>query len=193
MSERPQIVIIGGPNGAGKSTIAGKLVPELLGLAEFVNADAIASGLAAFAPERVAFAAGRVMISRLNELAAMRADFAFETTMASRTFVPWLKGLHESGYQIHAVFVWVRSVSLARTRVRNRAAAGGHSIPPDVIERRYRRGIANFIHEYSMIADHWRVYDNSSKDPHLVASSSRGQVHVSSQAAWKKLQQQATS
>src|ERR1041385_7120822 len=86
----PMVVIIGGPNGAGKTTISRAVLADTLAITEFVNADAIAAGLSGFAPEHAALAAGRVMLERLRELARARADFAFETTMASRTFAPWL-------------------------------------------------------------------------------------------------------
>ena len=84
----PSIIVIGGPNGAGKSTTAPALLKGVLGVTEFVNADAIAQGLSAFEPEKVALTAGKIMLTRLKELAAQRQNFAFETTLASRTFAP---------------------------------------------------------------------------------------------------------
>lgn len=114
MSRSPQLILLGGPNGAGKSTAARGILRDLLKLGEFVNADTIATGLAGFAPQRAAFAAGRLMLARLRQLAAARADFAFETTMASRTFAPWLRELRSSGYEINMVFMWIRSPELAR-------------------------------------------------------------------------------
>jgi predicted ABC-type ATPase len=87
----PDIFVIAGPNGAGKSTTARELLPVFVGCVEFVNADEIARGLSAFRPQTVALAAGRAMLNRLNELARQRIDFAFETTLASRSFAPWLK------------------------------------------------------------------------------------------------------
>ncbi len=54
-SQPPKLVILAGPNEAGKSTAAGKLLPDVLHVGEFVNADTIAQGLSAFAPQRVAF------------------------------------------------------------------------------------------------------------------------------------------
>ena len=87
MSENnPHVIVIAGPNGAGKSTTAPMLLKGTLGVTEFVNADVIAQGLSAFQPERAAFHAGRVMLERLHYLAKERVDFAFETTLASRSF-----------------------------------------------------------------------------------------------------------
>ena len=90
---RPLLVIVAGPNGAGKSTTAPYLLRDALAVTEFVNADGIAAGLSVFYPERVAMTAGRVMLQRLRALAADRQDFAFETTLASRSFAPWLAEL----------------------------------------------------------------------------------------------------
>ena len=89
----PLVVVIGGPNGAGKTTTAPRLLQQALEVSEFVNADVIALGLSAFRPESAALAADRAMLARLMVLAEVRADFAFETTLASRSFAPWLRRL----------------------------------------------------------------------------------------------------
>jgi predicted ABC-type ATPase len=87
-TRRPLIVVVAGPNGAGKSTAARQLLQGALAVQEFVNADTIAAGLSSFRPRSAAMAAGRVMLERIHSLAASRIDFAFETTLASRTFAP---------------------------------------------------------------------------------------------------------
>jgi predicted ABC-type ATPase len=89
----PDVIVIAGPNGAGKSTLAPALLRDTFGILEYVNADTIAEGLSAFAPQDASFDAGRVMLGRLRELAAARKDFAFETTLASRIYAGWLKEL----------------------------------------------------------------------------------------------------
>lgn|GEM_PF-291775 len=173
----PNLVVIAGPNGAGKSTAA----PRLLGrfrVGEFVNADEIARGLSAFSPESVAVEAGRIMLERVRALAAAGADFAFETTLASRSFAPWIARLRRhAGYRFHLAFLWVPAPEHSIARVSRRVAAGGHSIPEDVIRRRYRRGIANFVHLYAPIADTWEVYDNSSR-MRLVARRNASGIEV---------------
>src|ERR1700675_4486503 len=100
----PSIVVVAGPNGAGKSTLAPFLLRDALAVSEFVNADRIAQGLSAFAPESVAIRAGRMMLNRLDELARRRATFAFETTLASRSFAPWLRVRRSEGYDVFVVF-----------------------------------------------------------------------------------------
>lgn len=56
------VIVIAGPNGAGKSTLAPALLRDTFGILEYVNADTIAEGLSAFAPEDASFDAGRVKL-----------------------------------------------------------------------------------------------------------------------------------
>jgi predicted ABC-type ATPase len=102
-TQQPRVIVVGGPNGAGKTTCATTLLPADLDIRQFVNADTIASGVSAFAPETVAIQSGRVMLARLAELARQREDFAFETTLASRTFAPFLRRLQRGGYHVRLV------------------------------------------------------------------------------------------
>ena len=134
---RPSVVILAGPNGAGKSTTAPLLLQGALGVTEFVNADAIARGLSGFNPEGAAIAAGRVMLARLHELARQRVAFAFETTLASRSFAPWLKELTVSGYTVHLVFLWLPSLDLALLRQFGAAATPGRRAPGNT----HRKGL----------------------------------------------------
>jgi predicted ABC-type ATPase len=160
---RPLVVVIGGPNGAGKSTSAARVLRGTLSVTQFVNADVIARGLSAFEPERVALTAGKIMLERLRELATARADFAFETTLASRTFAPWIRELTAAGYAFHLFYFWLPSPQMAIARVAGRVRTGGHHVPPETVERRYFGGIRNFFELYEPLATGWRVYNNSDK------------------------------
>src|SRR6267142_6557662 len=160
----PQIIVIAGPNGAGKTSLAPFLLRDRYSRFPFVNADAIASGLSAFKPESVAIEAGRVMLGRLHELSEKRDSFAFETTLAARSYAPWLRRLCQKGYEVHLLFVWLRSVDLAIERVAGRVRRGGHAIPPQEVRRRYERGIRNLFDLYIPLAETWAIYDNSEQD-----------------------------
>ncbi|MBI3604548.1 MAG: zeta toxin family protein [Nitrospirae bacterium] len=182
----PHVIVIGGPNGAGKSTTAPAILQGTLGVTEFVNADTIAVGLSGFNPEKIAFHAGRVMLERLNQLASSRENFAFETTMASKTFVPWLKKLKRSGYSIHLVFLWLPSPESAIARVAERVRLGGHNVPEEIIRRRYRSGLINFFTLYQPISNTWRFYDNSSPGlPRLLSSGEYNRITmVTNSSLW---------
>jgi predicted ABC-type ATPase len=183
--ERPMAIVLGGVNGAGKSTSARALLAEQLSVTTFVNADEIARGLNAFAPESVAFAAGRVMLQRLEELAADRADFAFETTLAGRTYLPFLRDLTDGRYFIELHYFWLRSAELAIERVGNRVRRGGHGIPETTIRQRYERSVRNFRTIYRGAFKAWYLYDNSGSVPDLMAAGEGLKAHeVEERSAW---------
>jgi predicted ABC-type ATPase len=190
---RPSLVVIAGPNGAGKSTLAPKLLQETLAVTEFVNADVIARGLSAFAPEQVAMAAGRLMLSRLRELAGQRVSFAFESTLASRSFAPLIRQLLHAGYQFHLVCLWLPSAALAVQRVASRVRMGGHAVPADVVRRRYHAGLHNFFQMYLPLATTWRMYDSSRGPmPELIAVGSEATTVVYDEALWARARREAT-
>jgi predicted ABC-type ATPase len=173
MPPPPVVVVIGGPNGAGKTTVSRDVLAGARGNTNLVNADAIAAGLSGFEPDRAAFAAGRVMLQRLRELSAARVSLAFETTLSSRSFAPWLRGLSRSGYRIDIVYVWLRTPALAVRRVRARVKEGGHGLSEEVIRRRYHRSARNLFNLYLPLATTWRLYDNSAREARLIAHGRR--------------------
>ena len=170
----PHVIVMAGPNGAGKSTTAPAILQGALGVTEFVNADTIAAGLSAFNPEKAAFQAGRVMLERLRQLAADQEDFAFETTLASKTFAPWIKHLKTNDYSFHLFFLWLPSPEFAIARVAERVRLGGHHVPDGTVLRRYHAGIKNFFNHYKPLADTWHMFENSSGSiPQLIACHDR--------------------
>ncbi|MCP9493687.1 MAG: zeta toxin family protein [Pyrinomonadaceae bacterium MAG19_C2-C3] len=185
----PNVILISGANGAGKSTLAPHLLRDTFGVLEYVNADTIALGLSAFAPEQAAYGAGRIMLKRLDELAAGGKDFAFETTLASRSYVRRLKRLQEvRGYKVSLIFLWLGNADLAVSRVSERVKIGGHDVPEAVIRRRYVKGLRNFFELYQPLADAWRVYDVSSSIPKPIASGTANQFQVTEHRLWKQMQ-----
>ncbi|MEX2218319.1 MAG: AAA family ATPase [Phycisphaerales bacterium] len=194
--EHPAVIAIGGPNGAGKTTVSRSVLADALSVDQFVNADTIAAGLSGFNPARAAFSAGRVMLGRLQELAAARERFAFESTLSSRTFAPWLSRLTATGYRVGIVYVWVRSARIAVERVRARVRKGGHTVPEADIRRRYTRSASNLFALYLPLAEAsggpWRIYDNSgSEGARLVAYFDAGVPVVLDQRTFARLREVA--
>lgn len=131
----PNLYIIAGCNGAGKTTASNTILPEILHCREFVNADNIAAQISPADPSSVAIEAGRIMLNRINELIAGGQDFAFETTLATRSYVSFARNAKELGYTLTLVYIYLNSTELAQDRVAIRVSKGGHNIPADVIER----------------------------------------------------------
>jgi predicted ABC-type ATPase len=184
----PNVYTIGGANGSGKTTVALNLLPNILEVFEYVNADAIAAGLSPFNPESMAIMAGRLMLERLQALADSGIDFAFETTLAARTFAHFLRKCKAKGYRVNLIYFWLQSPELAVERVGRRVASGGHFIPEDVIRRRYERGRRNLIELYLPLCDRWIVYDNSEPTLRMVAECGSGQqLIVSEPETWNQI------
>lgn len=188
----PQAVIIGGPNGAGKTSAAPDLLRETASILAFVNADVIAEGLAGFRPDSAAREAGRIMLTRIRELARVRLDLAFESTLSGRSAIGLVAMMRRQGYDVHIFYLWLPSADLAVARVRRRVEAGGHDVPQEVIRRRFRRSLVNFDRVYRTLTSTWRVYDSSllGERPLIAYGSGSGAPVVVDHAKWTQVQEQ---
>ena len=173
MSKLPKLYIIAGCNGAGKTTASFTILPEVLGCKEFINADEIAKGLSPFQPESVAVQAGRIMLARMDELLQKGETFAFETTLATKSYKQKIEWAQANGYEVTLLFFWLDSPNMAKKRVAQRVAEGGHSIPSETIERRYHNGIVNLFAIYIDMVDICYIFDNSEGRKELIAQKER--------------------
>jgi predicted ABC-type ATPase len=173
------LYIIAGCNGAGKTTASFTILPEIIECKEFVNADEIAKGLSPFQPEKVAFESGRIMFKRITELLFDNQSFAFETTLSTKSYKSKILEAKEKGYTVTLLFFWLQNVELAKARVKTRVSEGGHNIEPEIIERRYFRGIKNLFKIYLPIVDGAIIFDNSNGKHELLAEKTvDGQLNI---------------
>jgi len=163
-----KLYIIAGCNGAGKTTASFNILPEILACKEFVNADEIARGLSPFQPEKVAVEAGRLMLNRISELMQEGEDFAFETTLSTRSYKNRVLEAQQNGYFVTLIYYWLETPNLAEKRVELRVKEGGHNISKEVINRRYLKGIQNLFNIYLEVCDYTMIFDNSRPTPVLV-------------------------
>lgn len=185
-----RLYVIAGPNGAGKTTFAKTFLPVYAGCQEFVNADLIAGGLSPFAPEKAAFPAGRLMLAQIRSLGDRGGDFAFETTLSGRSYLPLLRDLKARGYAIHLFFLWIPSVELALARIAGRVREGGHDVPDAVVRRRFAKGLSNLFRFYRPLLESWTIFDNSSEEPRLIASEAQGELRVANRELHDKIQEE---
>lgn len=157
---------------------------------EFVNADEIAKGLSPFQPEKAALQAGRLMLTRIKYLMSKGEDFAFETTLSTRSYVSLLQKAHEVGYVSTLLFFWLNSPELAVRRVQVRVQEGGHHIPEDVIRRRYERGLHNFFTLFKPLVFNWILIDGSDDKRPIIAEKIDGVERVFDNIIWKNLNEE---
>ncbi|MBE9080167.1 zeta toxin family protein [Romeria aff. gracilis LEGE 07310] len=167
-SPPPSCWIIAGPNGAGKTTFALQYLPSVANCRNFVNADLIAAGLSPLAPEAGLIAASRLFLREIENRIQVRQDFAFETTLAGRSYLRLIKRLRAEGWRVELIYLALLNVETSRLRVAERVAHGGHSIPLSDIERRFPRSLRNLLNEFSFAVDRTQCYLNDSDSPLLI-------------------------
>jgi predicted ABC-type ATPase len=129
------------------------------------------------------------MLKRLRQLSDVGADFAFESTLSSRTFAPFLRRLKALGYAVVIYYFSLSNAQLAIRRVKLRVALGGHHVPADVVRRRFGRSLRNFFELYTPLANEWALFDNSASPQALpVATQFATQLTVTEPKTWRKLQ-----
>ena len=186
-----EIVLLGGPNGAGKTTAAKVLLPSrLLVVGAYLNADEIARELNPVDPESVALRAGRVMLQKMRSFIQSETSFAMETTCSGKSYVPMLAECKSRGWRISLLYLWVPSPEYSIARVARRVSHGGHSIPDEVVHRRYWSGLRNMRNQYLPLADLATIYDNRDSGLRLVARlQSPLPLKVFDQEIWSKIEE----
>jgi predicted ABC-type ATPase len=164
-----RIVIVAGPNGAGKTTFAREYLPREAGFPDFVNVDLIAEGLSPFAPDAVSLRAGRIMVAEISRRVRLGESFAFETTLAGLRYARHIPRWRKAGYRVDLFFLWLPTPDIAVARIKSRVAQGGHSVPEDVVRRRFDAGLRNFERVYRDMVDNWTLYDNAGARPKVMA------------------------
>ncbi len=184
------LYIIAGCNGAGKTTASFTILPEILACKEFVNADEIAKGLSPFQPEKVQIESGRIMLSRINELLDTDENFAFETTLASKSYRTKIQKAQQKGFNVILLYFWLQNIDLAIERVRTRVLEGGHNVESHVIKRRYKNGIKNLFNIYMPIVDEVMIFDNSEGKYELLAEKTKEtQIDVLNKIKFNQIKQ----
>lgn len=168
-----EIIIIAGPNGAGKTSFANRFLPSTEGELVFVNADEIARSLAndPLTPSQRDLRAGRLMLQEIERLVAARAEFMFETTLASLAYAARIREWRAKGYYVGLVYLRLPNVEASIARVRRRVEAGGHGIPEDIIRRRFSRSLECLEQRYKQVVDEWYLYDSLEGEFRLAETS----------------------
>ena len=187
----PTCWIIAGPNGAGKTTFALEYLPQVARCSRFVNADLIAAGLSPLAPERELLAASRLFLSEIEACIAQREDFAFETTLAGRTYLRLVRRLRAEGWRVELIYLPLPSMEMSKLRVAERVAHGGHNIPSADIERRFPRSLANLLDVFSPQVDACRCFMNAGLTPELVFEQGGELRNIVHSAHYRHLQEEA--
>ena len=104
------------------------------------------------------------MLQLIAKHVAAGDNFALETTLSGRAYLQEIPRWQQLGYRVELLFLALPSAHAAKERVALRVSQGGHSIPDDVIERRFHKGWENFRICYKNLVDAWSLIDASDND-----------------------------
>ena len=184
----PKLYIISGCNGSGKTTASYTLLPDLLNCREFVNSDEFAKSFSPFDPGAASVTASRYMLMKINYLLERKADFAIETTLATRSLMQIVRQAQQQNYETTVLYFWLNSPDLAIERVRDRMESGGHHIPDAVIRRRYVMGLQYLFDVYIPVIDRWILADNSKPPFSVVAEGSKDVIYIKDNEKYQLIQ-----
>lgn len=165
---RPVCTVIAGPNGAGKTTFALVYLKEAARCDNFINADLIAAQLSPDDPNKQWMKASRILLNEGRDYVQRRESFAFETTLAGRSYLRMTRELIRAGWEVNLIYLWLPNVDISRERVAERVAHGGHHVPEKFLVRRYPRSISNLLDLYAPMCHSTICYDNSTTTPELI-------------------------
>jgi len=132
------------------------------------------------------------MLQRIHQLMQEKVDFAFETTLAAKNYVQFIKEAKSNGYEITLLYFWLGSPEFAKQRVVLRVKKCGHNISSEIIERRYYRGIRNLFKLYIPACDNWMIIDNMDMIPDVIAyGSGTDQRMIINNDIWETILEQS--
>ena len=188
--KQPHCYVAAGPNGAGKTTFALKYLPRIVSCYDFINADEIAKGLSPLDYEAGMLKAGKIFLEILNRKIEERKDFAFETTLSGRTYLPRIVDWRKSGWIVTLFYLYIPDAEFSAQRVRHRVLEGGHDIPDADIVRRYPRSIRNLF-DYAEVCDRTICLDNTGSQNSFIFEKRFGHpVEVQDKERFAKIQRE---
>lgn len=104
----------------------------------------------------------------------MNKTFSIESTLATKSYKNLIERAQGKGYQVKLLFFWLDSPQTAIERVAQRVREGGHSIPSDIIIRRYYAGIKNLFNIYMNCVDYWVLANNTNGSSEYIAEGGKG-------------------
>lgn len=176
-----KFTIFAGVNGAGKSTLFYSEANRDLGIR--LNSDEILHSLGLdWKDPSAQMLAGKTLLKLQKECLENGVSFNQETTLSGKTILTAIKKAKEQGYVIHLRYVSVATPEIAKARVEQRIARGGHGVSGGTIDRRFKTSKENFLQVYSY-CDSIIIYDNTEQMT-CVASIKNGKLDLMQEVLW---------
>lgn len=151
--------MVAGPNGSGKSSLTRWLRKNNIDLGQYINPDDIAEELKGTNAARTAEA--QLIADRRRQVCInAKQSFSFETVMSHPSKLEVLARAGAAGFLVQVFFIGIDDPKTNAERVALRVAQGGHDVPLEKIEPRWRRSMG-LAAQAIMLADQAFVFDNS--------------------------------
>ena len=155
--------IFAGVNGAGKSTLyKTNFLNKDIKNSIRINTDEIVYSFGDWKSNIDQIKAGKIAIQLRNKCFLEEKSFNEETTLTGKTILKIIDKAKNLGYKIHLYYIGIGNPEIAKERVKNRIARGGHGISSNLIEKRYYESLQN-LEKILSKCDLIEIYDNSVK------------------------------
>lgn len=154
-------VIFAGVNGAGKSTLYNTMI-STLDLGVRINTDEIVREIGDWRNGKDQIRAGRIALDIRRDCLEKNISFNQETTLTGKNILKAIREIKKKGYKLHLYYIGLESAEISKERIKNRVLKGGHDIPSEVIDKRYKETFEN-LKEILPLVDYARIYDNSNR------------------------------
>lgn len=192
IEDRPEFWIVAGPNGAGKTTcVQLEPISAILPDVKFLNPDNLtldkikAAGHVGFADapidlqKRLFIQAANETFDDLVQSLARSQAVGIETVLSTDKYRPLVKRVMARGGFVGLIYIALSSPEISRTRVAARVRAGGHDVPSEKLEGRWKRSLENLTWFAKHATAFW-VIDNSDSNPdqppQLIATGKYGKL-----------------
>ena len=176
MSDKlPEIIVFAGPNGSGKSTVT-----KMAAIVEpYINADDIKRAYHCSDLE-----AAQRAETLMEDYVSENKNFTFETVLSSQRKINILKQAKAQGYFIRGFYILTETPDINVSRVKVRAASGGHDVPEATIRERYDKSLAN-IPVLMDLCDVLHIYDNT-EEPFRIFKKRKAETFFWPNDFWNK-------
>ena len=155
--------IFAGVNGSGKSTLyKTNFLNKDIKNSIRINTDEIVYSFGDWKNSIDQIKAGKIAIQLRNKCFLEEKSFNEETTLTGKTILKIIDKAKNLGYKIHLYYIGIGNPEIAKERVKNRIARGGHGISSNLIEKRYYESLQN-LEKILSKCDLIEIYDNSVK------------------------------
>lgn len=157
---RKQYTLFAGVNGAGKTSMYRALYLKNENMGHRINTDEIVSRRGSWKDNNLQIRAGREAVRMINQYIEEGITFHQETTLSGKSILKTIERAKTKGFYVVMNYIGLECPEIAKERVAERVANGGHGIEPEVLEKRYYQSLER-LKQVIQLCDEVHLYDNT--------------------------------